>query len=93
MPSGVDAHDLAARPGAGVDGAVGRQGQAEHLAVLGGVQDRRLAVGRHLVDLALVAGGDDQVAVAVLDDVPDVGGVEAGQRLELPRTGAGPPRC
>ena len=58
-------------------------GQAQDLAGLAGVQDRRLALRSDLVNLPLVAGSGDQVAVIVLDQVPDVGCFQAGERLEL----------
>src|SRR5262249_54195748 len=76
--------DVPARPGAGVERAVGGQCQAEDLAVAAGMDDAGLAVGRDLEELALVAGGHVQVTVLVFDDVPDVGRLDLRQRPQVP---------
>ena len=78
-----DPQHQSARPGPGVQDAVAGQGQAKDLAIVAGEGNAYLARGSYLVDLALVAGGREQVAGLVLDDIPYVGGFERGQRLEL----------
>ena len=59
--------------------------QAQDLALGRGIKQLDLAVGGDLEDLAFGPGGDDEVARPVLDDVPDVHGIDAGQGLDLPR--------
>src|SRR5262249_18360583 len=81
----VDAQDVSSRTGAGVDRPVHGDGERKNLTVVAGVDDADLAVGGDLVDLPLIAGGDVEVAVLVLGEVPDVGGVEASQWLDLAR--------
>src|SRR5262249_6778381 len=68
----VDADNLSARPCARIHAAVRRHGQAKHLTLFASIRHDRLTLRRHLINLPLVAGGDVQVAVAVLDDVPYV---------------------
>src|SRR5262249_32477035 len=79
----ANADHTAARPGAGIDGPVRRQRQAEHLWIVAGVDDRHFTVGGNLEDLAAIAGRCVEVPLLVLDDIPDVGGFEAGKRLQL----------
>ena len=55
------------------------------MAIFTTVDHRHFAVGRDFEDLALVARGQEQVACFVLDDIPNVSGVKAGERLELAR--------
>ncbi len=81
----VDAEDLSVRPGPGINAAVGRGGQAQHLALLAGMDDDRPALGGHLVYLALIARRHIEVAGAILNHVPHMGGVQTRQRAQLPR--------
>ena len=80
---GADADHGAARPSAGEDGAVGRLRQTQHLAIAAGIDDVRLAIRGDLEDLAFQARGHDQVAGPILDHVPDMRGLQAGQGFDL----------
>ena len=85
LAAGVEAQHASAWSRAGVDRAVGGQCQAQDLAILAGVGNGHLPVGRNLEELALVSGGREKIAVLVLDDIPDVGCLNGRQGLELPR--------
>jgi hypothetical protein len=76
-------------PSPGVKNAVARQCQAENLAVLAGKDDADLALGGYLVDLAFIAGGREQIAVFILNDVPYVGRFQGSQRFESAREAQG----
>ncbi len=83
---GRDAQQLPGRPGAGVNRAIGRGGEAEDVRILAGVKDGRFAVGADLVESAFVAGGGGvEVARFILGEVPHVADVETGERLDLAR--------
>src|SRR5262249_10508427 len=86
LAAGIDADDLPCRPGAGEYCAVGGKREPEALAALRGVDHATLPARRDLETPPLLAPrGCIQVAVSILNQVPDVGGLDAGQRLDLPR--------
>ena len=71
-PAGVDAQNQAAGIGARDQVVVRIDGERAHVRFLGAVEHGAGAVRGHAMDLALVAGGDEQIAIARKRQRPDV---------------------